>query len=296
MKSGASPQPKPAATVILIRQRGPELQVYLLKRNVNSRFMAGNYVFPGGMLEPEDGYVDRWLTHVDLELTEIERHLGNGISGSAALAYGIAAIRETYEEAGIILAGNECRTADPPSVQIQPRTESFLSRVQSANWTLQLKALNRWSRWITPEQMHRRYDTRFFWAANPVDQVCRPDLEEVVHGRWISPCEALAANLSGEIPLSPPTLVTLHELLTYADLDDLKKRSLHRSWGESRLPRMVVKKDATLIFQPWDHQYDQDRVAINADALPESVLPVGHPFSRLWRCDGIWKPVSAHGA
>ena len=287
MALGESTQPKPAATLILARQHDSELQVYLLKRNVNSRFMAGKYVFPGGVLEPHDVDVDYWMAHVDLELTEVDEHLGNGLPRSLALAYGIAAIRETFEESGIMLAGQSS-----PAINQGPH-KSFPELVESAGHTLKLSALSRWSHWVSPEQMHRRYDTRFFWAAKPAGQSCRPDLEEVVHGCWISPRKGLVANLRGEIPLSPPTLVTLHELLAYRDLDDLKKRTKERQWGELRLPRMVITKAATLIVEPWDHQYDQDHITFDAEALPKAVLPVGKPFSRLWQCDGIWKPVKS---
>ena len=285
MALGESTQPKPAATLILARQHDTELQVYLLKRNVNSRFMAGKYVFPGGVLEPDDLDGDYWMAHVDLELTEIDEQLGKGLPRSMALAYGIAAIRETFEESGIMLAGQSA-----PAINQGPQ-KSFPELVESAGHTIKLSALGRWSHWVSPEQMHRRYDTRFFWAAKPVGQSCRPDLEEVVHGCWISPRKGLVANLRGEIPLSPPTLVTLHELLAYRDLDDLKKRTKERQWGKLRLPRMVITKTATLIIEPWDHQYDQDHITYDAEALPRAVLPVGIPFSRLWQCDGIWKPV-----
>ena len=297
MESGEASQPKPAATLILTRQQGSELQVYLLKRNVNSRFMAGSYVFPGGVLESEDEDIDRWIDHVDLEFTEIDRQLGNGLPRSAALAYGIAAIRETFEEAGIILA-RQSSTADinsrplnRPSGTEPYRNQSFLKQIQSANWTLKLSTLGRWSHWVSPERMPRRYDTRFFWAVIPANQSCQPDLNEVVQGCWISPHKGLVANLRGELPLSPPTLVTLHEMLAYADLDELQKQSKNRRWGELRLPRMVVNKGETLIVEPWDHQYTQDHISFDAGVLPGTVLPVGKPFSRLWWCNGIWKPV-----
>jgi len=72
--------------------------------------------------------------------------------------------------------------------------------------------------------MKRRYDTRFFAAAKPSGQVCRPDGRETTHGLWISPEKGLAGNLSGEIPLNPAALITLHELLQYAKLQDLAKK------------------------------------------------------------------------
>jgi len=290
-------RPRPSATVILTRQQGAELQVYLLKRNIKSRFMAGNYVFPGGIVEPEDGDVDRWMANIDLDLNELNQRLGDGLSAPESLAYGIAAIRETYEEAGIILADRSGRTSeDVPQLARRPLSGqdpggAFLRQVQSENWVLKLSDLGSWSRWVTPERMTRRYDTRFFLATMPPGQVCRPDQAETVHGFWISPQKGLAANLRGEVPLSPPTLVTLHELLKYANLDALEGHLKHRPWGEMRLPRLEVNNDAAVIVQPWDHQYRQAHISVDTDALPGAVLPVGEPFSRLWHCGGIWKPV-----
>lgn len=297
MKDEKPALPIPAATVILTRQQAGELQVYLLKRNIKSGFMAGNYVFPGGVVDPEDRDFNGWRAKVDLDPSGIERRLGEGLSAPEALAYGIAAIRETFEEAGVFMAKRDGQTAVDTGRLCALRMSGALSRgwlmrqASTEGWILELAALSRWSHWITPERMKRRYDTRFFLAFMPPGQVCRPDERETVHGLWISPEKSLADNLTGEIPLSPPTLVTLHELLTYPCLADLQGQAEIRPWGDERLPRLVPLKKGVVIVEPWDRQYHQEQIKINADTLHKMVLPVGKSFSRLWYNDGIWKPV-----
>ena len=297
MEQGQPEHPQPAATVILTRQLRGELQVYLLKRNVKSRFMAGKYVFPGGIVESGDRDLDRWMANIDLDPIGSPQHFAGGLPPPEALAYGITAIRETFEEAGVILAGRSGQNREnlyqltPQSPKGRSSGGVFMRRARSEGWILKLSALHGWSCWVTPEKMNPRYDTRFFLAAMPPDQSCRPDRIETVHGLWISPRKGLAANLSGEIPLSPPTLVTLHELLRHPNLDEAEDASGHPRWPEMRLPRLVRYKDEAVIVQPWDPQYHRTRISFNADALSGAVLPVGEPFSRLWQCDGIWKPV-----
>ena len=174
--------PLPAATVILARQHKTELQVYLLKRHAKSGFMAGHYVFPGGILDPEDWNAAVWQRHVDLNIGDLASRLGGeDLTANEKLAYGVAAIRETLEEAGVFLA----RRADQSRMDIErvsrlrsrpdlPR-EWFVNLAESQGWQLMLSALSPWSHWITPVRMKRRYDTRFWLASMPEDQQCRPD-------------------------------------------------------------------------------------------------------------------------
>jgi 8-oxo-dGTP pyrophosphatase MutT (NUDIX family) len=290
--------PVPAATVILTRQHAGELQVYLLKRSVNSGFMAGNYVFPGGMVDPEDQNVKVWKAHVDLDLDGLAQYLGGGLTATETLAYGIAAIRETFEEAGVFLALKRDKNSEDLKWICKMRLSGdllkgwFLKFVASEGWILALSVLSRWSHWITPELMKRRYDTRFFVASLPPGQHCQPDARETTHGIWISPEKGLAGNLAGEIPLSPPTLITLHQLLKYPTLKDLEKEAKIRQWGKVLLPRLVPLDQGTVIVEPWDSQYTQKEIDINSNDLEASILPVGKSFSRIWYHNGIWRPVA----
>jgi 8-oxo-dGTP pyrophosphatase MutT (NUDIX family) len=299
-KSASPPNPLPAATVILARQHQAELQVYLLKRHAGSGFMAGHYVFPGGILDPEDWQYSFWQRHVDLDAQNLCNRLGGGsLSAEQIVAYGVAAIRETLEEAGVFFAKrvNQSRTDIEHAVRLRDQKDLppdwFANLAKSQGWTLLLSALSPWSHWITPVRMKRRYDTRFWLACMPSDQQCRPDQLETTHGLWINPKEGLSGNLSGQIPLSPPTLVTLQQLLAFDSLADLKAEMLQRTWGEPIFPRMLPLDRGAILIEPWDGAYGQSDIDIEVAGLEEAVLPAGEPFSRIWYHEGLYRPVSA---
>ena len=292
------PTPAPAATVILVRQEDDRLQVYLLKRSTKSGFMAGKYVFPGGMVDPEDLDIDSWVNNIDLDTTKLSRQLGQALSYRQILPYCVAAIRETFEEAGVLLA-----TDDPQLNNTLEQLRSFRAggglppdwlrqSVVSKGGILSVSRLSCWSHWITPKLMKRRFDTRFFIAEMPAGQACRPDNEETTHGIWVTPAEGLTGNLDGNIPLSPPTLVTLHELLKFPGMDDLRAETARRSWGPPIMPRLVPLEDGAIILEPWDPLYSQEESAIIPEFLANKTLPVGEPFSRLWHHEDIWRPIS----
>jgi 8-oxo-dGTP pyrophosphatase MutT (NUDIX family) len=289
---------RPAATVILIREKKGNLQVYLMKRSSKSGFMAGKFVFPGGKLDSNDHLFHIFSKNCDLKRDEIGGRFGPELSDEQALAYCVAAIRETLEEAGVLLACTD-QTPIKDLNQIQrlrltaKRDKDWLVRlVREEHWCLSISALSSWSHWITPAQMKHRFDTRFFLAEMPTDQNCRPDARETVQGLWLSPEEALAANLSGEVSLSPPTLVSLHELLNYPNLEGLRLEVAQRSWGQPIQPRLVPLPQGAVIIEPWDPMYHQKEIDMDIAGLASSVLPVGDFFSRIWLDKGIWKPVS----
>lgn len=261
--------------------------------------MAGNFVFPGGTLDASDGDATAWQAHVDLDADGISMLLGGDLSAGDAMAYGVAAIRETFEEAGVLLASSKHLTTSSLEVlctsrRLRGRSSGwFLKQASSDGWVLALSSLSRWARWITPEKMRFRYDTRFFVAGMPRGQVCRPDSGETAGGLWTSPQKALAANLAGEIALSPPTLVVLNELRAFAGLEDLAEAVQDRPWGPALLPRLVPLKNAAVIIEPWDPEYGCDRIHLDYARLEKSLLPAGAPFSRLWQHAGIWRPVRA---
>ena len=289
--------PAPAATIVLTRQHAGELQVYLLKRSVQSKFMAGNYVFPGGRLDRADWNFDLWKNHADMEPAGISRRLGGGIGDAEALAYGVAAIRETLEEAGVFLAFRNRQDEKDLKRVCNLRMSADLQKgwlqklVVSEGWILTLKALSRWSHWITPKLMNRRFDTRFFLAAMPSGQTCRPDNRETTQGVWVSPEKGLSGNLCGEIPLSPPTLVTLHQLLAHRSQKMLEAEADKRSWGDSIYPRLVPLEKGAVIVEPWDPIYSQKHISIDSQKLKNAVLPVGEAFSRIWFDGKLWRPV-----
>lgn len=287
---------RPAATVILVRQHQGELQVYLVKRSAANRFFPETYVFPGGEMDREDGDMSLWLSCLDMDREEISRHLGGGIREQEAIAYGVTAIRETFEEAGVLL----CSCSNPRGQELAElrsrRMEQGLSRgwledlVVSTDCRLGFSRLMRWAHWITPEALPRRYDTRFLLAFMPQGQECIPDLRETTDGLWVSPHKALAGNFKAQIPLSPPTLITLHQLLDYEDLDALRAETETRVWGDALLPHMITLSHGAVILEPWDPLYGEE-AQVDEGGLEEAILPPGEPFSRIWYHEGIWRPV-----
>ena len=259
--------------------------------------MPGNFVFPGGTVEVEDRQFDVFKNHSDLVPNEINHRLGGELSEAEAMAFGVAAIRETLEEAGIFFAHKN----DQPDASLEHvinlrlsdnlTKDWFVKLVIKAKWQLAFSALSRWSHWITPELMKRRFDTRFLMAAMPAGQVCRPDCRETVQGLWINPKEGLEGNLAGKIPLSPPTLVTLHELLNYSNLEDLQIESKRRQWDRTVMPRLVPLAKGAVIVEPWDPMYCEEDIIITPEDLAASVLTVGESFSRIWFDGDLWKPV-----
>ncbi|MGD8990147.1 MAG: hypothetical protein PVI00_01705 [Desulfobacterales bacterium] len=299
-KSAFQSEPLPAATVILARQHQAELQVYLLKRHAGSGFMAGHYVFPGGILDAQDWRYRFWQRHVDLSGQALSNRLsGESLPAEQVVAYGVAAIRETLEEAGVFLAkrANQNPADLEHAVRVRKHMDLppdwFVNLAKSQGWTLQLSALSPWSHWITPVPMKRRYDTRFWLACMPSDQHCRPDQLETTHGLWVNPQEGLNGNLNGQISLSPPTLVSLQQLLAFDSLADLKAEILERKWGKPILPRMISLDRGAILIEPWDAAYDQAHIGIDVAGLEKALLPAGEPFSRIWYHEGLYRPISA---
>ncbi|CAB1077150.1 hypothetical protein JY97_03465 [Alkalispirochaeta odontotermitis] len=295
-----SPEVTAAATVILVREQADTFQVYLLKRSPKSGFMAGNFVFPGGMVDDNDRRFKLFSKCCDLTPAELANRFGPDLPLEEALTFCIAAVRETLEEAGIFLAKNiDASTAELERINklrldadLEP--DWFASLMENESWSLSLSDLYCWNHWITPVLMRHRFDTRFFWAAMPAGQTCRPDARETVQGLWVNPMQGLAGNLTGDIPLSPPTLVTLHQLSKYRTLAELHSAAAGRSWGQTIMPRLVPLEQGAVIVEPWDPQYHQSDIDIDPEDLPSCVLPVGASFSRIWLDQDIWKPIGSY--
>jgi 8-oxo-dGTP pyrophosphatase MutT (NUDIX family) len=287
---------RPASTVVLARQGRDGLEVYLLRRSGKSSFFPGSYVFPGGAVEPGDLNASFWQDHVDLGLEEISERLGGGLSLEYTFGHGVSAIRETFEEAGVLLAHEVEDRPEGIQKMCHLRRDGNLPKSWLKDWVmsgmgvLSFSRLVRWAHWVTPEAMKRRFDTRFYVALMPPGQECLPDRQETTHGIWISPEGALSGNLRKEIPLSPPTVVTLHEFLPYSGIRDLEAEAKTKPWGEARFPRLVNLKKGAVILEPWDPMI-HDQTPVREEGLDGKVLPVGRPFSRLWLSDGVWRPV-----
>jgi 8-oxo-dGTP pyrophosphatase MutT (NUDIX family) len=286
-----------ASTVILVREKNKRLEIYLLQRNIKSGFMGGLYVFPGGTVAPVDEGFDTWSPYVDLFPEQIESRLGgNGLSKEDALGFAVAAIRETLEEAGVVLATGQDKTENDleelTSYRLQKNLPQswFKKRILRENWQLSLSILGRWSHWITPKLMDKRFDTRFFIVSMPEDQTCTPDQWEASQGIWLDAQTALEKNLEATIPLSPPTIVTLTQLLQFKTVETLKQEIKTRTWNNPIVPCLVQSPDGPLILEPWDPLWGSAD-AIKTYGLAHKVLGPGSKFSRIWCDQGVWKPV-----
>jgi len=294
-RKNTPPQIREASTVILVRENKKNLEVYLLKRSTKSGFMGGLYVFPGGVVEPEDKGIDTWISHIDMGPDQISKQLGgNGFSTADALGFGIAAIRETIEEAGVLMASNKNKHGfyDIAALRLNKDLPNpwFRTEIGNRSWTLSFSSLGRWSHWITPELMKKRFNTRFFIAFMPENQTCEPDNQEVEDGIWLSPQKALEQNFTAQTPLSPPAVATMTQLLEFNHIDELKNEIKTRSWGDPIAPRLVSSSRGPVILEPWDPMFDKN-CKIDVSKLSEKLLSPGSSFSRIWCDSGVWKPI-----
>lgn len=209
--------PRDASTVVLVRDADAGLEAYLLRRQPSMAFAPGMYVFPGGGVDTRD--VDAAITWAGPSPAQWARRLG--ASEALARALVAAAVRETFEESGVLLAGEspdsvvaDVSGADWESDRkaLESRALSFGAFLERRGLVLRTDLLAAWTHWITPEFEPRRYDTRFFVAALPVGQRTRDILGEADRVGWMTPAEAVAGVDSGAMQMLPPTYVTCAEL------------------------------------------------------------------------------------
>jgi 8-oxo-dGTP pyrophosphatase MutT (NUDIX family) len=220
--------PRDAATVMLLRQAPPGqreaggadrpgMAVYMLRRRSSMAFAAGAYVFPGGSVDASDE--DAGIAWAGPDAAE----WGGRLGAPAGLARTLvcAAVRETFEECGVLLAGPDAETVlattgdqswEDDRRQLLAGSLSLAQLLRDRGLVLRSDLLRPWARWITPVTEERRYDTRFFAAELPAGQIARDVSGEADEAAWLEPAAALEAASRREIALMPPTAVTLGEL------------------------------------------------------------------------------------
>ena len=218
-------QPRDASTVLLLRPRaGGGFEVYLLRRTRSMAFAPGAHVFPGGSVDPRDADTEIAWAGPD------PAAWGRILNGSAELARELicAAVRETFEESGVLLAGpapdavvtdTTGDSFEADRMALIDRSLSLAEMLQRRRLVLRADLLKPWARWITPVIEGRRFDTRFFAAALPRGQRTRDVSGEADKVAWLSPSAAIAAARQGEIMLMPPTAVSLAELSRYGSAE-----------------------------------------------------------------------------
>ncbi|MCB9601403.1 MAG: NUDIX hydrolase [Sandaracinus sp.] len=207
--------PRDAATVLLLREPSTGPEVFLVKRHGGSGFMAGAHVFPGGIVDPEDAAAS-FREDLGDPKTLVDALGETDVVSSIALY--VAAIRETFEEAGVLLAEHDPAKREAMRAR-HAESDDFEGLVRDEGLRLRFDALVPQARWVTPTVEQRRYDARFFLAAVPADQEARHDAKETTESRWMRPADAIDAEGRGEIRLPPPTIRTLEHLATFDRVD-----------------------------------------------------------------------------
>jgi 8-oxo-dGTP pyrophosphatase MutT (NUDIX family) len=254
----AAAAPRDAATVVILRSAadGAGVETLMLRRPAAMKFAPGAYVFPGGSVDPADyGAEAGWHGPSP---AEIGARLG--ASAEVARALVCAAVRETFEEAGVLLAGPP--DGGPLPVPAGPAWDADRAALTAGTLTLAgllsrrglvLRAdlLVPWARWITPVGEPRRFDARFFAAALPDGQQAVGHEAEAEHVAWLAPASAVGAARAGEISLLPPTAATLNGLgSAVAGGDGLDAILATRRVIEPICPRLVLEDGQAWLVIP----------------------------------------------
>jgi glyoxylase-like metal-dependent hydrolase (beta-lactamase superfamily II)/8-oxo-dGTP pyrophosphatase MutT (NUDIX family) len=244
----ATMTPRPAATLALLKDASDGPQVLMLQRTQSAAFLGGAYVFAGGALDAadEDG---RIVARV------------RGLSEpNPAVAYWIAAIRECFEEAGVLLAcdaqGQFISAARAAELQ-RYRARPFVELLQEQDLYLPASELAYCGHWITAPGRARRFDTRFFVAVSPEGQAGSHDAAETVHHVWITPREALERANRGEIELVHATRETLTMLKTFASAGEALRQVRALKEVEENRACIALGKEGERIFRRADPQYHE---------------------------------------
>ncbi|MFT3719830.1 NUDIX hydrolase [Pseudorhodoferax sp.] len=211
----------PAATLIMLRDGPAGIEVLLVRRHGNSALLGGAYVFPGGKLDAADTELDPAL-HLDQPPDQLRASLHDAeLEAPQAAGLYVAAVREAFEEAGVLLAAGPGGTAPdlPRAAALLKDDTPFNAMLARLDLRVQTQWLVPWARWITPRLpsvMNKRFDTRFFAAVVPAEQVARHDDYETVETAWLTPRTALQRYWDGEIEMAPPQIMTLAQLSHHA--------------------------------------------------------------------------------
>jgi len=262
--------PRDAATVILLREAGAEpeaeaaepeagVEAFLLRRTAELEFAPGAYVFPGGSVDARD--MDPGVRWARPGPADFAARLD--VPPDRARGLVCAAVRETFEESGVLLAGpSEDELIGDSALLAADRhallagSTSLAEMLRRRGLILRTDLLTPWARWITPEVSPRRFDTWFFAAALPPGQTAtaapegfgdHPDPGESESGTWLRPAAALEAARGGQITLLPPTAVTLGELAGHPGLAAILAC---RQVITPRLPKVVVEDGQMRLHLP----------------------------------------------
>jgi len=252
--------PRPAATLILVRDAGDGMEVFMIRRTQSAAFMGGAHVFPGGGVDATDASAELAAHCEGLDDAEASRLLS--LEGGG-LAYWNAALRECFEEAGLLLAHDAA--GDYPDLNEEIFAQ-WRDSVRSGKATLadlcrehrlRLAAgrMAYFSHWITQPGRPRRYDTRFFVAEAPLAQKPSHDNRETVDHLWIQPAQALERHRRGEMQLVFPTIKTLESIAGFATAAALMAFARSPRKMPTMAPRTANSREGKKLLVPGDYAY-----------------------------------------
>ena len=229
-------KPKDAATVIILRQSPKDpgaFEVLMVLRHMDSKFVPGSYVFPGGCLDEGDYSPDMESLCTGMDEKKAQAIFQDMSSPEKAIGAWVAGIRETFEEVGLLLAYHGDKTLMSfDSEDVRSRFRSYRKKLQTGEITLKTilqtegltlatDRLHYFSHWITPEFLPHRYDVRFFIAEAPANQEALHDGIELTRHVWLTPKKILEGFRRREFDMVVPTLVTIEELSRYKTIQEV---------------------------------------------------------------------------
>jgi len=283
--------PRPAASLLMLRDvptpsGATQMEVYLMKRHSNSKVLGGAYVFPGGKLDPDDTQVvtSEQLLQSKHDLHQHLQEPEQSAEGAAALY--VAALREAFEECGVLFAKHDhahqgldfSQSTQELSDQLTQGV-AFSKALKALNLLLDTEALCPWARWITPKTptvSNQRFDARFFVGMMPSGQSAKHDNVEATHSVWITPQAALQSYCNQEIELAAPQIMSLLGLSEFVSAREVLARA--------RAQRPVK-------IEPHSTSIDGVRaVCFPGDALHPVQDKLLYGPTRLWVKDGRFEP------
>jgi len=248
-------QPRPASSVILLRDAADGPEVLLLRRHGQSEVLAGNFVFPGGKVDRADAGLDP-DRHIDAPVQLLHERLGeSAVDAATAAGLYVAAVRETFEECGLLLAADASPASSTEAAAMLADGRDFNAVLSALGLRLQCSALAPWSRWITPvKSPHKRFDTRFFAVRAPAEGVARHDGREMTETLWLRPRQALQGYWDGAMSLAPPQIMTLAHLARFGSVDAALADAQARRPALIE-PHILGEMDARVMCYPGDEAH-----------------------------------------
>lgn len=255
--------PRAAATVVMLRDAPEGLEVFLLKRHGNSDVLGGAYVFPGGKVDAADAHM---AEHLDQAPTDLHAALGEAeLDLPAAMGLYVAALREAFEESGVLFASEADTTRLQQAAALLREGQTFSDVLAQLALRLDTRSVLPWSRWITPRMpsvSNKRFDTRFFVAAVPAQQTARHDDFETTESVWLAPRMALQQYWDGRISLAPPQIMSLAHLARHGTVGSVLAEARRRP-PPLILPEPFDQDGMRVICYPGDERHP----------VPERALP-----------------------